>query len=103
MIIIKDIKIQKLNIKFATGPAKTVNDRDNSDAPSNVLSLLIPLFAGLLTNFELSFSFKNLTNPPRGNKAICHCVPCLSVVEKITGPKPMENTSAFIPHQRPTI
>ena len=40
---------------------------------------------------------------PKGKAAICHFVPRRSTRDHITGPKPSEKTSAWMPHQRPTM
>ena len=92
--------------KLAAGPAITVAARAQSGAPGIVWrrscgGMRSKSFAAVpLAAFS---SPRNLTYPPSGSAAICQRVPRRSVRAQITGPKPSENTSALIPHQRPTM
>ena len=88
-------------IKFAEGPANTVNNLLNSGASLNDLGLEESGTVLVRVFIEVRLSSpENLTNPPRGTIDNCHSVPFLSIKDSILGPNPMLKTETSILFKR---
>ena len=91
-------------IKFANGPANTVENLPISGASLNSSELEGAELASTRVFIEAILSSpENFTNPPRGIIANCHSVPFLSRKDNILGPNPMLKTETSILLRRATI
>ena len=84
-------------IKFANGPANTVENLPTNGASLNKLVSEGFEIASTCVFIEARLSSpENLTNPPRGIIANCHSVPFLSLKDNILGPNPILKTETSI-------
>jgi hypothetical protein len=92
-----DEKTNTEKIKFANGPANTVENLPISGASLNSAELEGSELALTRVFIEAKLSSsENLTNPPRGIIANCHSVPFLSLKDNILGPNPILKTETSI-------
>ena len=91
-------------IKFANGPANTVENLPISGASLNSAELEGSEFTSIRVFIEAKLSSsENLTNPPKGIIANCHSVPFLSLKDNILGPNPILKTETSILLRRAII
>ena len=89
------------NIKFASGPANTVENLPIRGASLNSAELEWSKLASTFVFIEARLSSpENLTNPPRGIIANCHSVPFLSLKDNMLGPNPILKTETSILFRR---